>query len=401
MVMTAQPAKRRKDPFTPGTGHAPEHVGGRDEVFDLLRKALQSIAPSEVREEGGLLEHGSKPPIVLTGPRGVGKTMLLRWMQKRAQEMGIHVARLKYAKDLSPVDAMKLLLHEMAGDVDDDLLGLLQSSKFAAVGTDQGMSWRDVARMYEYALKTRLRQGPLVLMMDEAHHYQLDIMGFMLEFAHNRITRRHPLVMLLAGSPDLRSYMTSLETGFYATSEDIYINSLATEESKDALSKPFTNRGIKVDPEALEMMWGMTDNYPYFVQLVGSEVWKALPEEGKRHVDVALVKKAEAGISGEHSDFYSLIYDEMDKGNLTSHALCAAETILRQQEAKVEREVIEHDLQQKNSALSEDDAMDIVDKLQRIGFIWESRKGLMEAGIPSFFTYLQAKKEQVAKKMGN
>ena len=399
--MTAQPAKRRKKPFTPGTGHAPEHVAGREDVFDVLEDALQSIAPSEVQEEDGLLDRSKMAPIVLTGPRGVGKTLLLGWMEERAQEMGIHVARLKYAKDLSPGDAMKNLLHEMAGDADDELLRLLQSSKFAAVGTDKGMSWRDVARMYEYALQARLRQGPLVLMMDDAHQYQLDIMGFMLGFAHNRITRRHPLVMLLAGSPDLRSYMTSLGTSFYAMSWDIYINLLATEDSKDALIKPFTDRGIEVEPEALEMMWGMTDNYPFFVQLVGAEVWKALPEEGNRHVDVALVQKAEAGISRERSDFYSLIYDEMNTQKLTSYAEQTAGAINRQEDAKAERATIEHDLLQKNSGLSEEEVQEIVDRLQWLGFIWQGSKGKMEAGIPSFFTYLEAKKQELAKERGN
>ena len=398
--MAASSAKLEKHPFAPSPGIAPEHIVGRQRGFKLLGSALRTIEPGKLQEDG-LLDRAKMAPIVFTGPRGVGKTLMLDWMQQQAQEMGIHVARLKYAKDLSPGDAMKRLLHEMAGDADDDLLRVLQSSKLAAVGTDKGMSWQEVAYMYEHALEARLRQGPMVLMMDEAHHYQLDIMGFMLWFAHNLITRRHPLLLLLAGASDLCSYMIDIETSFYATSSDIYINLLTTEESKEALSEPFAKRGIEVEPQALEMMWGMTDNYPYFVQLVGSEVWKVLTKDGKRQVDVALVEQAQEEISERRISFYNKIYAELHKGKLTSHALCAAETIMRQQEAKVEREVIEHDLQQKNSALSEDDAMDIVDKLQRIGFIWQGEEDHMEAGIPSFFTYLQAKKEQVAKQMGN
>ena len=388
MLMAASTAKRNKNPFAPGDGTLPEHVVGRQSGFELLEEALYSIEPSEIQKDGRL-ERTSIAPIVLTGPCGAGKTLMLDRMQQQAQEMGIHVARLAYAKNLSPVDAMKRMLHEMAGDADDELLRLLQSSKFAAVGTDKGMSWRDIARMYEYALKARLRQGPLVLMMDDAHRYQLDIMGFMLGFAHNRITRRHPLVMLLAGSPDLRSYMTSLGTGFYATSEDIYINSLATEESKYALSKPFTDRGIEVEPQALEMMWGMTDNYPYFVQLVGSEIWKSLSQDGNRRVDAALVEQSQAGVIRKRSDFYSLLYEEMSAEELTSYALQAAETINRQEEAKAERGAIENDLRRKNRKLSAAKARHIVDRLQWLGFIWEGDENQMEAGIPSFFTYLQ------------
>ena len=394
MVMTAAPAN--ENPFAPGLGAVPKHVVGRQDVFDVLEDALQSIAPSEVREEDGLLERTSMRPIVLTGPRGAGKTLLLGWMKEQAQAMGIHVARLEHAEDHTAGDALANLLDEIAGD-DEALLKLVKDSKLASVSTDQGMSWRETAFLYEHALEARLRQGPMVLMMDEAHHYRLDIMGFMLGTAHRMITDQYPLVMLLAGSPDLCSYMISLETRFYVTSQDLYINSLATEESKDALSKPFADRGIEVEPQALEMMWGMTDNYPYFVQLVGSEVWKTLSLDGKRRVDAALVEKVKEGISDKRSDFYSPVYDEMNKGKLTSYAEQAAETINQQEDAKAEREAIEHDLRQKNSDLDAKKTREIVDGLQRLGFIWEGDEDQMEAGIPSFFTYLQAKKQRAAK----
>ncbi len=389
-----------KNPFSFGAGTCPEHVVGRQRGFKLLGRALRTIEPSEIQKDGRL-ECTSMAPIVLMGPRGAGKTLLLDWMRERAQEMGIHVARLKYAKDLSPGEAMERLLNEITGDADNGLLRLLRGSKYASVGTDKGMSWREVAYMYEHALEARLRQGPMVLMMDEAHHYQLDIMGFMLWFAHDLITRRHPLVMLLAGAPDLCSYMISLKTRFFAMSEDIYINLLATEESKEALSDPFTNCGIEVAPEALEMMWGMTDNYPYFVQLVGSEVWEALPKKGKRRVDVALVEKAQTGISRKRGIFYGKIYDEMNKRQLAPYALQVAEVITRQKDATAKRKTVVSVLQQKNANLSEEDAQDIVDRLQWLGFIWHAGESQMEAGIPSFFTYLQEMEQATEDEMKN
>ena len=394
--MTAQPAKRRKDPFTPGTGHAPEHIGGREDVFDLLRKALQSIAPSEAQEEDGLLEHDAMPPIVLTGPRGVGKTLLLRWMQKRAQEMGIHVARLEYVKDLTAGDALGNLFDEIAGG-DESLLKLVKGFNLTVGPLGGGVDLGAATRTYKNVLQSRLRQGPLVLLMDEAHHYETKYMGLMLQVGQRLINEEYPLVMLLVGTPDLRSYLMKIQATFMTRSKRIYINLLATAESKDALSKPFANRGIKVDPEALEMMWGMTDNYPYFVQLVGAEVWKALPEEGERRVDVALVKKAEAGISRERSDFYSLIYDEMNTKKLTSYALQTAEFVIQKQGANVKRKDIELVLLQKNSGLSEEEAQEIVDRLQWLGFIWQGGEGKMEAGIPSFFTYLQEMEQSTLK----
>ena len=395
--MTAQPAKRRKKPFTPGTGHTPEYVAGREDVFDVLEDALQSIAPSEVREEGGLLEHGSMAPIVLTGPRGVGKTLLLNWMEEQAQEMKIHVARLEYVKDLTAGDALDNLFDEIAGG-DESLLKLVKGFNLSVGPLGGGVDLGAATRTYKNVLQSRLRQGPLVLLMDEAHHYEAKYMGLMLQVGQRLINKRYPLVMLLAGTPDLQSYLMKIEATFMTRSEDIYINLLETEESKKALSKPFSDRRIAVEPEALEMMWGLTDNYPYFVQIVGAEVWKVLSKGRKRRVDVALVEQAQAAINRKRRNLYRKIYTEMNAKELTPYALQAAEVLAQQPNAQAKRKDIELVLQKKNRKLKAAKARDIVDGLQWLGFIWQGDQDYMEAGVPSFFTYLHEMEQDTLKR---
>ena len=402
--MTAQPAKQSKNPFAPGAGTIPKHVVGRRDEFKLLNRALQRIAPSEV-QKNGLLEETSMTPLVITGPRGVGKTLLLTWMEEHAREMGIHVARLAHVKDLtagedpSAGDAMGRLLKDIAGK-DHFLLKWLKKIKvlkFFFRDAGVAVDLRKAADDYAEVLEARLRKGPLLLLMDEAHHYKENIMGFMLQIGQRLISVRHPLLILLAGTPDLNSYLMKIGATFMTRSEDIYINLLATEESKEALSDPFTVRGIEVEPEALEMMWGMTDNYPYFVQLVGAEVWEALPKKGKRRVDVALVEKAQAGISRKRRIFYRKIYKEMNDADLTPYALQIAEILLQQSNAQAKFKNIELVLQQKNKDLEPADAREIIDSLQWLGFIWQGDKDYMEAGIPSFFTYLQEMEQDIVK----
>ena len=398
--MTATPANQDENPFAPGFGVFPEHVAGRKGEFALLEEALQSIDKSKI--EDGLLKRGSKVPIVLTGPRGVGKTLLLTLMEERAKEMEIPVTRLEHAKDLKKGDAMGRLIKEVARGVDKELLKKVKGFNASIPGFGLGLDFKDdPADGFEQLLQARLHQGPLALLMDEAHHYQNDILGFMLQVGQQLISQRHPLVILLAGTPDLRSCLMNIEATFMARSESIHINLLTTKESKEALSEPFAKRGIEVEPEALEMMWSLTDNYPYFVQLAGSQVWKSLPSKGKRRVDIALVEQAREKISDRRNEFYDTVYNELLAGGLTSYALQVAEAIIRQKDATAKRKTIESVLQQKNSNLSEEKVKSIVDSLQRIGFIWQGRKSHMEAGIPSFFTHLQEMEQDVATEMGN
>ena len=219
--MAASPANQGKNPFAPGTGTRPKHIAGRLEVFDLLEDALQVIDKSNIQRDG-LLEDSSMRPVVLTGPRGVGKTLLLGWMEERAREKGIHVARLAHVddltagEDLSAGDAMGRLLKDIAGK-DHFLLKWLKRItvlKFffrdAGVAVDLG----EAADNYAEVLEARLRKGPLLLLMDEAHHYKENIMSFMLQIGQRLINAKYPLVMLLAGTPDLLSYLMKIKVTF-------------------------------------------------------------------------------------------------------------------------------------------------------------------------------------------
>ena len=398
--MAATPANQDENPFAPGFGALPEHIVGRKGEFALLEEALQSIDKSKI--EDGLLKRGSKVPIVLTGPRGVGKTLLLTLMEERAKEMEIPVTRLEHAKDLKKGDAMGRLIKEVARGVDKELLKKVKGFNASIPGFGLGLDFKDdPADGFAQLLQARLSQGPMALLMDEAHHYQAEYMGLMLQVGQRLISQRYPLVILLAGTPDLNSYLMKIEATFMTRSEDIYINLLATEESKEALSEPFAKRGIEVEPAALEMMWDLTDNYPYFVQLVGSEVWEALSKDGKRQVDVALVEQAKAEISRKRRNFYRKIYKEMNDKELTPYALQIADTITRQKDATAKRKTIESVLQQKNSDLDPKEVRKIVDLLQWLGFIWQGEEDHMEFGISSFFTYLQEMEQDVADEMKN
>ncbi len=395
--MAAKPAKQDKNPFACRTGTLPEHIVGRKRGFKDLEEALWTIRPGKF-EKDGRMKSPPISPIVFTGPRGTGKTLMLDWMEERAQEMGIYVARVNNFQDLAEGTALRRLLDAVAGGVYKVLLKLLKSFGLAVeqVGEEE-MTPSAAFYAYEDALEAKLRQGPVLLLMEDVHLYEIDVLEALLYAAQDLVSGRYPCVLVLAGTPELDHSIIKTRAGFMARAPSIDINLLKTEDSKKALSKPFADRDIEVEPQALEMMWDMTGNHPYFVQLVGSEIWKSLPPDGKKKVDVALVEQAREAINSKRRDFFRAIYDELKDEEIASYALQVGEEI---EESGPMYRHIKRFLLDKNSDLSNEDAHRIAFRLEDLGFVWhEYGESDRLLGFPAFLPYLREKEQAVAEKM--
>ena len=66
------------NPFSPGSGHLPPYLAGREDEQSVFRKGLAKMSA------------GKSPPAatVLYGPRGMGKTVLLRWFKNEVEPSG-------------------------------------------------------------------------------------------------------------------------------------------------------------------------------------------------------------------------------------------------------------------------------------------------------------------------
>ena len=92
---------RIKNPFTPGAGYLPPELAGRNQVIEdgqvvAMRTKLQ-------RAERGLM---------LIGPRGVGKTVLLKCLSEHARENGIIPVISEIRNDKSDLEDLAQKLKE-------------------------------------------------------------------------------------------------------------------------------------------------------------------------------------------------------------------------------------------------------------------------------------------------
>ena len=83
-----------ENPFAPGAGTPPPELVGRDDVLDQARILLGRVKRGKAEKS-----------ILLTGLRGVGKTVLLNEMERIAQADGYHTVSIE-AHEQKPLGAL-------------------------------------------------------------------------------------------------------------------------------------------------------------------------------------------------------------------------------------------------------------------------------------------------------
>ncbi len=390
MAMTEEQSSG--NPFHPGTGTAPDHLAGREPEQALLRQALKDITGPRESDYGPL--RGEAPrPLKIVGPRGAGKTALLTWVKREANPKEVDVVRLNFVPARKSKDVISGLLKKVA-----NIPGLSRQKAEAGAYDllQRAMKWKSgqpPLQDFEEIMETRLMFRPLLLLLDEVMHYDPEMMSQILQQSQGLANDGWPLAVVLAGTPALEAHLDHVGATFIHRAKDVYINHLKPAATREALSKPFADRGVKVSDEALDLMASWTDDYPFFIQAVGSEVWKAKEDQGRTEVDVALVQSVEQAVQNERNPLYNKIFRLIDNADLLEHAMKAVAAIEAETQPLEPRQV--RNCMAEGTGLKHKGALEIYNQLLDAGLFWEREDGGVRAAIPSFFTYFKERYKKV------
>ena len=314
-----------KNPFSPGAGAPPPELVGRDPILEQARILL-----------GRIKQKRPEKSILLTGLRGVGKTVLLNEIERLAKADGYRtiVVEAHEDKPLGPLIApyLRNLLFELdriagAGDkvkrglrVLRSFLGALQVTyNDITVGldvdpekgsADSGDLEIDLPNLFvAVAEAAEDRKCAVAVLIDEVQYFNQKELGALIMAMHKLQQRRLPLVLFGAGLPILAGLAG--ESKSYA--ERLFsfpdVGALSEEDSAKALREPAQASGVAFQAQALKEIFRLTKGYPYFLQEWGYQAWNLATTSP---ITLQVVKNATAKVIPRlDQDFFRVRFDRL------------------------------------------------------------------------------------------
>jgi hypothetical protein len=277
-----------ENPFRPGAGHMPPHLAGRENERREFERLL---------EQTTILEN-----LVLTGLRGVGKTVLLDTFKPLA----IHYSWLWVGTDLSESvsvseEALAIrLLTDLSVVTSSMVLGEQRAAGFADATHEVKLDFTTLTTIYQATpglvadklkavLETAARavaaesKRGIVFAYDEAqnladsppaNHFPLSLL---LDVFQSIQKKDVPFMLALTGLPTLFPKLVEARTFSERMFRVVTLDRLDDDDSREAILKPIDVAGcpVRFNDESVATICDHSGGYPYFIQFICREVYDA------------------------------------------------------------------------------------------------------------------------------
>ena len=291
------------NPYRPGAGMSPAYLAGRDNTINEAQNILQAI------------NYGySARSVVYYGLRGVGKTVLLNYIENLADEMDLPSEYMEIAeRDRSFQYQIALHIYKLINrlsllkNIESHIKKALSILKAFTIKygcddisievnpangiSDTGNLANDMTELFlALGVIAQKQNKGVVLFIDEIQYIKDDEFEALMEAIHRTNQKNYPIVIFSAGLPKIAKIAGDVKSYAERLFDFIEIDSLNNEEAKLALIEPAKRFQIKYTDEAVNKIIEITQGYPYFLQEYGKWVWECKKEESI--IDIKIVNKA-------------------------------------------------------------------------------------------------------------
>lgn len=285
------------NPFRPGTGHSPPHLAGRArEQAEFTRLLNQDV----------VLEN-----MVLTGLRGVGKTVLLDSFKPAAQQAGWAWAGAEVSESASVTEktlAVRVLT-DLAVITSSYVMGRSARVKTGFSGRVQkhehrmtypvleavfeqtpGLAADKLKGVLKFVWEHKPEKTPrgIVFAYDEAQSFSDHAekgeypLSLLLNVFQSLQKQEIPCLLILAGLPTLHPKLVETRTYSERMFRVVFLDKLSREESREAVTEPLKAPGcpVKFSGPAVERICAQSGGYPYFIQFICREMFDVAVSRG-------------------------------------------------------------------------------------------------------------------------
>lgn len=257
--------RRSNNPFTPTFGSMPYALAGRTELIDDVI--------------GGLANRPGDPnrSTIFIGPRGSGKTVLLRTIAEEASAQGwICVS----------VSARKGLLQELFDGVKQAASHLLANRPLTTItGVQVGPlgvqrevfaseQQSDRFRLQSIVENLNAQDIGLLVTIDELDPTCEELIDFIDTYQH-MVSEGRDVALLMAGLPSkVSALLLDQSVSFIRRAFQRRLDPISRYEVEEALFTTIVENDKQIDQEALSLAADATQGFAFAIQLVGYYLWR-------------------------------------------------------------------------------------------------------------------------------
>lgn len=391
-----------QNPFRPGAGHPPPYLAGRDQETKEFHKLLQQTV---------ILEN-----LILTGLRGVGKTVLLDTFKPIAIQEGWKWSSTDFSESasVSEENLATRLLTDLAvisssieiSQKEIQQIGFTAASKVVRHTLNfevlqylykqtPGLVSDKLKFVLEFIWK-HLQNTPcrgIILAYDEAQNLSDQStkeqypLSMLLDIFQSIQKKGLPLMLVLTGLPTLFPKLVDARTFAERMFRIVTLTRLNDQASHEAIEKPIkdTNCPVTFTAESINSIVDLSDGYPYFIQFICREAFDAFMQQtdgektGSLPVDEILRKL--------DSDFFSGRWNRAT--DRQRELLSVISSLKNCDEEFTVQEIVDKSKSKGGKSFSGSHVNQMLSKLADAGLVYKNRFGKYSFAVPLLGRFIQ------------
>lgn len=388
-----------RNPYAPGAGQRPPELAGRDKQLAAFDIVLERVARGRPERS-----------VMLTGLRGVGKTVLLNQLRSAAVSRGWGTGKIEARPDQDLRRPLSSALHMAVRAIAmshrnpeqvDDFLGILKAFALRATA-DKGMRERwqpgidvpavtgradsgdieiDLIELFKEAAALAAAIGVGIgIFIDEMQDLGPADVSAICGACHELSQDGAPLIVVGAGLPHLPAMLSASKSYSERLFSYHRIDRLDRESADLALIAPAEREEVKYTEGALDSLYQRADGYPYFVQAYGKAAWDQAPESPITAEDVAVASPA-----AEEELAVGFFGSRYERATPAEREYMRAMADLSGDDGPVATSAVAAELGRKPASVSP-----ARDGLIKKGLIYSAERGTIGFTVPHFGRYLRS-----------